>query len=57
VISYTPYDALEIEAVRLEDGVINTIHFNITDAEGTLVPMDPTSSWFIQLCILELPTI
>ena len=56
VVTWTPYGPLDTEAIRLDDGVINTIRFQFTDAYGVLLPMSPTASVFLQLTLLELPT-
>jgi hypothetical protein len=56
VIVWQPYSPLETEAIHLGDSVINTIRFQFKDAFGTPLPMSPTAGVFIQLTLLELPT-
>jgi hypothetical protein len=56
VVSWQPFSPLEAEAVRLEEGVLTRINIRFTDHVGRPLPMDNTSHTFIQLTLLQLPT-
>jgi hypothetical protein len=54
---YIVESPLDTEAIRLEDGLLSTLRFSFKDRYGTPVPFPPTTSVYISLTILELPTI
>ena len=56
VVFWSPYGPIDVEAQRLDDGTILQIHIWLTDARGVLIPVSLTSSIFIALTLLELPT-
>jgi hypothetical protein len=56
VVSWQPFSPLDAEAVRLEEGVLTRINIRFTDHVGRPLPMDNTSHTFIQLTLLQLPT-
>jgi hypothetical protein len=41
IVHYTTWSPLDTEAIRLEEGLLNTIKFSFTDRAGTPVPFPP----------------